>query len=152
MYFTPLFIPVSKALAVSIITCCVRSPSILLYRPRTLWPRKHWLRRHSLCNTWKALRRLALFLCEKFSPRFSLIVRAIGWANVADSDLIFRGISFRYWWEPAKQDNISRVHLHLLYSEGGCWWFLDGFRSFHVLVPTEGLGFSYVANLERITR
>ena len=46
-----------------------------------------------------------LFLCEQFS---------LCWANVADSDLIFRGISFRYWWEPAKQDNITRVYLHLL--------------------------------------
>ena len=44
---------------------------------------------------------------------FSLAMWAIGWANVADSDLIFRGISFRYWWEPAKQDNITRVYLHL---------------------------------------
>ena len=38
-------------------------------------------------------------------------MRAIGWANVADSDLIFRGISFRYRWEPARQDNISILHL-----------------------------------------
>ena len=36
-----------------------------------------------------------------------------GRAHVADRVLIFRGISFRYWWEPAKQDNISRVCLHL---------------------------------------
>ena len=40
-------------------------------------------------------------------------MRAIGWSNAADSDLIFRGISFRYRLEPARQDNISRVYLHL---------------------------------------
>ena len=40
-------------------------------------------------------------------------MRAIGWADVVDSDLIFRGINFCYGWEPAKQDNISRVYLHL---------------------------------------
>ena len=40
-------------------------------------------------------------------------MRVIEWANVADSDLIYRGISFRYRWEPARQDNISRVYLHL---------------------------------------
>ena len=38
-------------------------------------------------------------------------MRAVGWANVADSDLIFDSISFRYSWEPAKQDNIFRVYL-----------------------------------------
>ena len=40
-------------------------------------------------------------------------MRAIWWANVADSDLIFRRISFRYWWESAKQYNISRMYLQL---------------------------------------
>ena len=71
-------------------------------------------------------------------------MRAIEWANVADSDLIYRGISFRYRWEPARQDNISRVYLHLStklsknvqndkkeYFEGGCRWFqvvVGGFR------------------------
>ena len=40
-------------------------------------------------------------------------MRAIEWANVADSDLIYMGISFRHRWEPARQDNISRVYLHL---------------------------------------
>ena len=32
-------------------------------------------------------------------------MRAVGWANVADSDLILKSAGFRYWWEPAKQDN-----------------------------------------------
>ena len=74
---------------------------------------KSWPRKRSLSITRKVLRLLLLLLCKQFSLCFSLVMRAIGWANVADSDLIFRGISFRYRWEPARQDNISRVYLHL---------------------------------------
>ena len=74
---------------------------------------KSWPRKRSLSITRKVLRLLLLLLCKQFSLCFSLVMRAIEWANVADSDLIFRGISFRYRWEPARQDNISRVYLHL---------------------------------------
>ena len=70
-------------------------------------------RKRSLRITRKALRLLVLLLCKQFFFCFSLVMQAIGWANVADSDLIFRGINFCYGWEPAKQDNISRVYLHL---------------------------------------
>ena len=54
-------------------------------------PRKRRLR-----ITRKALRLLVLLLCKQFSFCFSLVMRAIGWANVADSDLIFRGVNFCY--------------------------------------------------------
>ena len=66
-----------------------------------------------LCITRKALKLLVLLLCKQFSLYFSLVMWAIEWVNIADSDLIFRGISFHYWWEAAKQDKISPVHLHL---------------------------------------
>ena len=46
------------------------------------------------------------FLCVFPSLCFSdTFMRAVGWANVANSDLIFKSASFRYWWEPEKQDN-----------------------------------------------
>ena len=76
-------------------------------------------RKHSLCITRKALGLLALFLCKQFSLCFSLVVffqyfNASHWMDKCRRQwLNFRGISFRYWWEPAKQYNISRVYLHL---------------------------------------
>ena len=57
-------------------------------------PRKHWPWKRSLCITRKALRFSVLLLSEQFSLCFSFFVFfqwfmwAIGWANVADSDLI----------------------------------------------------------------
>ena len=88
----------------------------------------------------KVLRFLVLLLCKQFPLYFSLVMRAIWWANVADSDLIFRRISFRYWWESAKQYNISRMYLQLSTKlSQKClkmikivfWkWFVGGFRCF----------------------
>ena len=88
----------------------------------------------------KVLRFLVLLLCKQFSLCFSLVMRAIWWANVADSDFIFRRISFRYWWESAKQYNISRMYLQLSTKlSQKClkmikivfWkWFVGGFRCF----------------------
>ena len=57
-------------------------------------PRKHWPWKRSLCITRKALRFSVLLLRKQFSLCFSFFVFfqwfmwAIGWANVADSDLI----------------------------------------------------------------
>ena len=88
----------------------------------------------------KVLRFLVLLLCKQFPLCFSLVMRAIWWANVADSDFIFRRISFRYWWESAKQYNISRMYLQLSTKlSQKClkmikivfWkWFVGGFRCF----------------------
>ena len=55
----------------------------------------------SSCCSW-----VNNFLCVFPSLCFSnTFMRAVGWANVADSDLILKSAGFRYWWEPAKQDN-----------------------------------------------
>ena len=58
-------------------------------------PRKHWLRKRSLYITRKALRLFLLLLSKQFSLCFSnTFMRAVGWANVSDTDLIFNSMVF----------------------------------------------------------